>query len=145
VAGKRDVERMQQELEELFSDLWQVPRLVGNRRGFRPPVDCYRSEHPPRLTVVVELAGVDAEDIRLVATHRTLTIAGERRRPRDAGRVERMELDYGPFEREIALAGEIDPAGATASYRRGLLQVVLPLAPRAAPAGHVRIEVRMRR
>ena len=51
---RKDVDQLQERLEELFSDLWSVPGFVGHRRGFRPQVDCYRSEEPPAVTVVVE-------------------------------------------------------------------------------------------
>ena len=43
-----------------------------------------------------------------------------------------MEIDYGAFQRRIALAEEVDPDGVGASYDRGLLTIVLPLAPRPA-------------
>ena len=36
---RRDVDKLQEEIEELFADLWQVPRFSGIRRGFRPNVD----------------------------------------------------------------------------------------------------------
>ena len=54
---RRDIDRIQEELDELFADLWQVPRFVGRRHGFRPHVDCFRTETRDALTVVVELAG----------------------------------------------------------------------------------------
>ena len=37
---RRDVDKLQEEIEELFADLWQVPRFSGLRLGFRPNVDC---------------------------------------------------------------------------------------------------------
>jgi HSP20 family protein len=127
---KRDVDRLQQELEELFSDMWQVPGFAGLRRGFRPHVDCYRSEDPPAVTVVVDLAGIDPGDVEIVVTDRTVVVSGERRRPGLACRVSyrQMEIEYGPFQRRISLAEDVDPAGAEATYERGLLTVVLPLA-----------------
>ena len=143
---KRDVDRLQQELEELFDDLWRVPRFTGLRHGFRPQVDCYRTEEPPELIVVVELPGVEPEELQIVATPTALLVAGERRRPQGDGRVyQRMEIDYGPFRREVALAEEVDPEGGQATYERGLLTVVLPLAERTAPHEKVPIEVRIRR
>jgi HSP20 family protein len=127
----RDVNRLQEELEELFADLWQVPRFAGLRRGFRPPVDCYRSEEPPAVTVVVDLAGIEPkEGVEVVVTERTVVISGERRRPALSGRVSyrQMEIEYGPFVRRISLAEDVDPEAAEATYERGLLTVVLPLA-----------------
>jgi HSP20 family protein len=129
---RRDVDRIHAELEELFTDLWQVPGFAGLRRGFRPSVDCYRSEQPPAVTVVVDLAGIDPDDVQVVVTERTVVISGERRRPTLSCRVSyrQMELEYGPFQRRVSLAEDVDPDAAEASYERGLLTVVLPLAQR---------------
>ena len=135
-----DRQRLKREVEELFADLWQVPRLT--RHGFRPQVDSYRTESPPTLTVVVELPGVEPEDIQIHSTPRALVVSGQRRRPREPGRVyQQMELDYGPFERQIALADEVETARATATYDRGLLTIVLPVAERPARDRRVTIEV----
>ena len=90
-------------MEELFADLWQVPRFTRRRGGFRPQIDCYRTERPPSLTVVVDLGGIDPSKIRIYADERTLVVSGERRRPASAGRVyQQMEIDYGRFTRQVA-------------------------------------------
>jgi HSP20 family protein len=129
---RRDAGRLQNELEDLFADLWQVPGFAGLRRGFRPHVDCYRSDEPPAVTLVVDLAGVDPDDVEVIVTERTVTITGERRRPELASRVSyrQLEIEYGSFQRRISLAEHVDPEGAEATYERGLLSVVLPLAQR---------------
>lgn len=139
------MERLSEEIEELFSDLWQVPRFSGQRRGFRPDVDCYLGGDPQALTVVVELAGVDPADVHVEATPRLLTIHGERRRPARPGRVyEQLEIEYGPFRRQISVARDLDAERATASYERGLLTIVLPLAERPARQVTVPVEVETR-
>jgi HSP20 family protein len=129
---RRDVKRIHEELEELFADLWQVPRFAGLRQGFRPSIDCYRSEEPPAVTVVVDLAGIDPDGVEVVVTDRTVVISGERRRPVLACRVSyrQMEIDYGPFQRRVSLAEDVDPEAAEATYEGGLLTIVLPLAQR---------------
>jgi HSP20 family protein len=143
VARRRDIDRLQGELEELFSDLWQVPRFTGQRQGFRPHVDCFRTQDPPELTVVVELPGVARTDVTVVAAGTTLEIAGVRRRPEAAGRVyQQMEIEHGPFHRALSLGDDVDSAGATATMEHGLLTIVLPLAARRRPRGKVPIEVR---
>ena len=105
----RDPDDLQDEIDELFADLWQVPRFSGLRHRFRPNVDCFHTGDPHALTVVVELPGVDPASIRIVAADRVLLIAGERRRPAVAGRVyQQMEIDYGPFRRQVRLVEEVD-------------------------------------
>jgi HSP20 family protein len=143
VEKRRDIEHAAEEIEQLFADLWQVfPFSRGLRRGYRPQVDVFRSEEPPLLTVQIELAGVDPEDVKLVASPQALLIAGERRRPKDCGHYQQMEMDYGPFQRQITLAEDIDPEEAIATYERGILTVKLPIAPRPAPRESVSIAVR---
>ena len=126
-----DIDRLHDEIKELVDDLWSVPRFVVARRGFRPNVDCIRSDEPPALHVVVELPGVDPASMKVIAADRVLVVAGVRHRPAIAGRYQQMELEYGPFERRISLAEPVDTAKATARYEQGLLTVVLPVAAKA--------------
>src|SRR5438552_16389338 len=84
---RRDVDKLQEEIEELFADLWQVPRFSGMRHGFRPNVDCFHTDDPHVLTVIVELPGVDPRSVKIVANERLLVVAGERKRPKVPGRV----------------------------------------------------------
>lgn len=129
---RRDIDRLQGEIEELFADLWQVPRFSGLRSGFRPAVDCFCTEDPPQLVVVVSLAGVDPASIEIALAGRSLTISGGRPRPRIPGQVyQQAEIEYGHFERHIPLGRDIDPAAATAAYDAGILTVTLPIARRA--------------
>jgi HSP20 family protein len=146
VSGRRDIDRLRGEIDDLFSELWQVPRFAATAGGFRPQVDSFSTDDPPELTVIVELPGVDPAEVQIVATGRVLVVAGERRRPRGDGRVyQQMEIDYGPFRREVALPEAVDTAAARASYERGLLTIVLPLAQRPREGVRVPIEVRTQR
>ena len=139
---RRDVDKLQEEIEELFADLWQVPRFSGQRHGFRPNVDSFHTDDPHVLTVVVELPGVDPQSVRVVAGERVLVVAGERKRPKVAGRVyQQMEIEVGPFQRQVRLAEDVDPAQARASLEHGVLTVELPVADVAPPPGRVTIEV----
>lgn len=120
---------LQEEIEELFAELWQVPRFAGLRRGFRPNVDCFHTDDPHTLTVVVELPGVDPATVQVVASERTLVVAGERPRPHVRGRVyQQMEIDHGPFRRRVRLAEDVDAGRARASYEHGVLTIELPVA-----------------
>jgi HSP20 family protein len=131
------------EIEQLFSDLWQVPRLSGHRPGFRPSVDCFQTTEPHELTVVVELPGIDPDTIDVAVDERSLRIAGTRERPPVAGQVyQQMEIEYGQFERVLELTEDVDVAGATASYDRGLLTVTLPITERPARLSRVAISIR---
>jgi HSP20 family protein len=141
MSSRKDIDRLKSEMEELFADLCQVPRLVTQRAGFRPPVDVYFSEEPPTITVVVELAGVDPSEVEVAVADNTLVLRGKRRRgPRD-GRVYRhMEIDYGPFERRVSLPEAVDSEAAQAEYEHGMLSIRLPVVVKRP--GPVRIGVK---
>ena len=143
MSKRRDIEHAAEEIEQLFADLWQVFPFSGMRRGFRPQVDCYRTEDPPSLTVVVDLAGADPAGVRVLASSQGLVIVGERPRPEVDGQVyEQMEIDYGAFERHVSLSAPVDVEAAEARYENGFLTITLPLAPRPAPDVRVVIEIR---
>jgi HSP20 family protein len=143
MAKRRDIDRLRGEIDELFADLWQIPRFAGIRSGFRPAIDCFRSDDPPCVTVVADLAGVDPARVELLLTGRELLLTGERGRPAAEGsRYEQMEIDYGPFRRAVALPADVDVEQAEARYERGLLVVRLPLAEGPPAQTKVPIEVR---
>ena len=134
---------LKDEIDELFADLWQVSRLSGLRHGFRPQLDCFRTEMPPSFTVVVDVAGVDPDEVNVTAAERTLTISGRRSRGACEGRVyQQMEIEYGPFERVVQLPEDLDLSQAEARYERGLLMIVIAIAPKRAAAQRVPIEIR---
>jgi HSP20 family protein len=137
-------DKLQEEIEELFADLWQVPRFAGLRRGFRPNVDSFHTDEPHELTVVVELPGVDPATLTLHVGERTLVVSGERVRPKIDGCVyQQMEIEYGPFQRQVRLSEDVDPERAIARYEHGLLTVSLPAADRPPPkTGRWVIEVK---
>jgi HSP20 family protein len=144
--ARRDIGRLQNEIEELFADLWQVPRFSGVRRAFRPSVDCFVTDDPAQLVVLVELAGVDPASIEVTIEGTALTIAGVRHRPRVSGQVyQQAEIEYGPFERHVQLERHVDPAAATATYDAGVLRLTLPLGPRSRQRRAVLIAVSRQR
>jgi HSP20 family protein len=131
---RREIDRMKSEMEELFADLCQVPRLVARRAGFRPALDVYRTDDPPAVTVVVELAGIDPDEVDAAVVDGVLIIRGRRSRPAGDRRFyQHIEIDYGIFERRVQLNEEVDSEAAKATYENGLLSVRLPLA-RKSPA-----------
>jgi HSP20 family protein len=143
---RRDIRDTADEIEELFADLWQVfPFSRGARRGYRPQVDVLHSDDRDALTVLVELPGLDPDTVKLIATPRALVIAGERPRPTEYGHHEQLEIEYGAFQRKVVLSQDIDPDRASATYERGILRVVLPVAPRPQVRESVVIRVRTRR
>lgn len=143
MGSHRDINRLRSELEELFGEAWRSPRF-SSRHCFRPAVDCYRTADPPEFVVLVELAGIDPEGIEVVAGEGALWVMGARRRPQpgEGGHAyQRMEIDYGRFERRISLPEDVSGEEATATYEQGLLKVVFPIAPPREPLPRVAITI----
>ena len=137
--SRKDADQLMSEMEELFADLCQA-RLGHRRTGFHPRVDVFRTDEPPALNVVVELAGVDPGDVEVAVVDDVLVVSGHRPRGQRASRRYRhIEIDHGAFERRVLLGENVDADAAEASYERGLLSIVLPLAQRAS--GPVRLRV----
>ena len=109
-------------------ELWEVTRFSGPRRGFLPQCDCYRTDDPPTLYVLLELPGVDPAAVRIVAVDTTLVVSGVRERPHPTGaRYYQVEIEYGPFERRIELGEDVDADAATATYESGMLRLEVPV------------------
>jgi HSP20 family molecular chaperone IbpA len=147
MTAKREFGHLHGEIQELIADLWQIPRIAGLRHGFRPPTDCFRTDDPPEIVVVVDLAGVDPAAVEVVVSERDLFVTGERTRPKSDKRrsYRQMEIDFGHFERHVTLGEEVDVGRARATYENGFLTVVLPIAARAPRTGRTAIEVRIGR
>jgi len=110
-------------------ELWSVAGFSSVRRGFQPQCDCYRTDDPPALHLLLELPGVDPAAVRIVAVGTTLVVSGVRERPHPAAaRYRQIEIEYGPFERRIELAEDVDADAATAVYEAGMLRLEIPLA-----------------
>ena len=107
---------------------WQADALssVIGRAHWRPATDVFES--PEALTVVVELPGVDAEEIEALLYEDALVVEGERRLPCcDENAVYRSaEIRQGRFRVELPLDVAIDADGVESRYDRGVLYITLP-------------------
>lgn len=111
------------EFERLFT-------LHGVHGRFEPNTDVYVDDAEGAIVVHVELAGADADTLRVAVDDTYLTIAGIRAL-RDVSRTAsllRREIQYGEFVKAIQLPVPVLDDGATAVYRDGILTIRLPVA-----------------
>ena len=103
--------------------------VAGHVAEERPPAEV--SERQGGLSVTLELPGLDAEDIEVVAREGSLTVRGEKRAARDEeGETYVLrERAYGSFERRFALPSHLDAEAAAASFKNGVLTVTVPRRP----------------
>jgi HSP20 family protein len=110
-----------------FGNVKPTPRgtfEVGSREPF---VDVVTNDKDQTLKVVAEMPGIQKEDIELQATEDSLTV-----------RAKNNDRNY---ETSVPLKVPVDPNTAKASYRNGVLEVVLKMKEAPKPKGtNIRIE-----
>jgi HSP20 family protein len=114
------------EVERSFEDFFgrqTYPRAREER--WLPPTDVY--ETATEVVVVMDLPGVDLQDIRVSVTGQVLTVEGERKRtePADAQAYVRRERLEGAFLRMIELPADVMNDKAKAAYKDGVLRVTV--------------------
>lgn len=125
-------------LREEINRLFEAPlsRLFSPTeffRGWLPPLDM--REDKDNFIVSVELPGMKKEDIQVMVHEGVLTISGERKREyqvEDEG-VYRSERYYGKFHRTVTLPKPIKEDQIKATYKDGVLTIILPKTEEAKP------------
>ena len=95
---------------------------------WRPAINAFRCE--AAVSICVDLAGIDKSLIDLRVEPRRVTVRGSRDAPEPTDQAVQMlalEIDYGPFERQVELPAEVDVEEARAEQENGLLWIYLPL------------------
>ncbi len=109
----------------------EVDRAFGIRAHgrFEPNTDVYVDEARGRIVVHVELAGSDGDELRVAIDESFLYIMGTRtdRAGNRSASILQKEIQYGEFFKRIRLPLPVDDAGASATYRDGILTIELPL------------------
>lgn len=97
---------------------------------WQPATDVYESRD--LYYICVDLAGVEREtiDVTCSDTH-TISVSGYRGNPRPQGHsgplsVHVMEIDHGPFRREVRLPESFDMNAVEAVHDKGYLWITLP-------------------
>ena len=124
--------------DRLFDELWHGfarPAVFVAERpaGFVPQVDVSETEDAFRVTA--ELPGVAEDDFEVVLEDGVLLLKGEKkaRAAEEGSRYRRAESASGRFERRLRFGDSVDPDAVTASYREGVLEVVLGKPEEAKP------------
>ncbi|MGZ4967756.1 MAG: Hsp20/alpha crystallin family protein [Chthoniobacterales bacterium] len=95
---------------------------------WQPPINAFRCENGVRICV--DLAGVEKSMIDLTVEPQRVVVRGSREAPEPtadhAVQLLALEIDYGPFEREVLLPIEVDVERTHAEQENGLLWITLP-------------------
>jgi len=106
-----------------------VPHGTLQTTAWQPAVDIYELED--QLLVLVEIPGLNRDDLELHFERGELRIEGVRLRPPLPApmRAARVEMFYGTFSRRVPLPDDAQGDHIRATYADGVLQILIPRRP----------------
>jgi len=113
--------------ERLFEE-FTLPSLFEEKEVWVPAFDVIENEK--EYIVTAELPGIDPKDIDITISNGILTIKGEKKREEESkgDGYYFMERQYGAFQRSFRIPEEIKVDEVDATYKNGVLRLVLPKA-----------------
>jgi HSP20 family protein len=125
-------------IRQLNEEMYRLFETVSSGRGgsfddtpvdpsaWAPNVEIF--ERDGNLVVRADLPGTGKEDITVELEDDSIVLRGERRfeRREERGGVYRNEVAYGTFFRRIPLPEGADTTQATAVFRDGVLEIMMP-------------------
>lgn len=118
------MDKLQRDVERLFHNLvYHRPVTHFGEPTWAPPADLVVSESTAR--VILELAGVPRESVRVRLRGNVLEVSGVRETPQEVkgAHYHRAEIYFGPFRRTIELPWPADEQNVEAKYRDGMLEI----------------------
>ena len=145
----RPFESLRREVDRLFDDFdggfWRSPfrnsffDVEPFRRGnggslATPAVDV--SETDKAYEITAELPGMDEKNVEVKVANGVLSVKGEKQDEKEEKKKDyyMRERSFGSFERTFALPDGVDADKIEASFKKGVLSVMLPKSPEAQKA-----------
>jgi len=131
----REFATLQDRINRVFRDSYsgagQDEALTTS--SFAPAVDVYEDEH--KVSLKIEVPGIDEKDIDVRVENNTLTVHGERKIEKEEKEenYRRVERQYGSFTRTFTLPTTVDTENVSANYDKGVLKITLPKKAEAKP------------
>lgn len=128
---------IEDEFDNLFEGFFRPLRRGGEAavpQNFIPPMDVYERQN--EYLIRAEMPGIDKDKIDISLADGVLTISGESKgehEEREGERVVRQERRWGKFVRSVRVGTQIDEKNVKATYKDGVLDVILPKAEAVKP------------
>jgi HSP20 family protein len=129
-----EMKRFRKEMNRLFDTFWSpfgisekaLPDIKRDMQLFREPLSDLK-ETDRELIANIELPGIDKKDIQLQITENNLEVKVEKKQEAKVEKKDylRAERSYKGFYRLISLPVKIMPEKVKASYKNGILEVVM--------------------
>jgi HSP20 family protein len=124
----RTLERMTKDVDRLWDSFFEEHPVRSEELwgGLHPSIDL--SETPDEFIVKAEIPGTDPKNIDISLNDGMMTIKGEKRQEKEEKKENYhfVERSYGAFTRSVPLPGEVQREKVKASYKDGVLKVILP-------------------
>ncbi len=126
-----ELSRLQSELNRLFTAFVETNKGVGaSASSWDPNVDLL--DDGDKIRVLIELPGVEGEDVQVTIRGRVLTVRGTKKgrtRSREGIRFFCMERYFGSFVKSVPLPRPVNTHQARTLLKNGLLEIILPRVP----------------
>jgi HSP20 family protein len=123
---------LRREMDRLFERFFEPPWAELPAPGdWTPALDV--SEGKDAISVKAEVPGVEPAEIAVTLDGDVLTIKGEKevKKEEKDERLHRGERSWGTFMRSVRLPATVDGSKVTATFKNGVVTVMLPKAPGA--------------
>ena len=136
----REFTDLKREMDCLFDEFFgrrtlpsKARKIIPATESYFPLVDIY--EKADEIVIKAGVPGVEKDDIEIAFQENTLTIRGERKRDREVRDEDYYysEQRYGSFSRSITLPVGLSPEEMKASYKNGILEIVIPKSKKQEP------------
>jgi len=134
----RSLSPTQSDFNRLFSSLFDTTtpvaaQLSRSARQFVPALDVLDRED--EYLVSVDLPGLSESDVKVEILDGTMTISGERTSSHEENKdgYRRVERASGSFTRKLTLPLGVDASAVKASFKNGVLEVLVPKPEAAKP------------
>ena len=121
-----EIRRIHRELDRIFSEMFgRIGRIESPLMIREPAIDLI--DEGDHFLLVVELPGVDKEDVELYVTRDSVTIKAEKKggKERKGGNYYVRERVHSAYYRTITLPEPVIPEETKATFRNGVLEVTL--------------------
>jgi len=143
----KELEDMRRDMDRLFDEFFSPVRRRSawtakpGQGVVVPNIEMFDRKN--EIIVRAELPGITREDIDLTITKDSLTLKGEIKKGEEVKEEDyyACERSFGNFTRTIALPVEVDSNNVKASFKDGILEIVLPKKEEAQPK-EIKIEVK---
>lgn len=119
--------------DRFFDELFDGGSLPSAEYGWSPRVDV--TERDDDYLVSFDLPGLERDQIDVRCEENVLTVSGERKldRQEDTRKGHYVERFHGKFTRSVTLPKNIDANKIDATYRNGVLEIIVPKAEEMKP------------